>query len=144
MRHHRLAVLRLPPPSPLQLDVDEVLKPRLQLLLDLGLTVVRRAVAAGWFGGWPEMGSAQQIHCARAWQFICWLWCLRPLPCVRCCCFYLLRRHGLCRPPCRCPLQERAMKGVLRMPEVLRISPEVLEAKVAYYTGGMQTPLPVN
>ncbi len=36
------------------------------------------------------------------------------------------------------------MKGVLRMPEVLRISPGVLEAKVAYYTGGMQTPQPVN
>ncbi|PRW56726.1 mTERF domain-containing mitochondrial [Chlorella sorokiniana] len=55
-------------PTVLQLDVDEVLKPRLQLLLDLGLTV------------------------------------------------------------------ERAMKGVLRVPEVLRVSPGVLEAKVAYYT----------
>ena len=34
-------------------------------------------------------------------------------------------------------LQERAMKGVLRVPEVLRVSPGVLEAKVDYYTGGL-------
>ena len=32
-------------------------------------------------------------------------------------------------------VQERAMKGVLRVPEVLRVSPGVLEAKVDYYTG---------
>ncbi len=51
MQRHRAAVLRLPPPSSLQLDVDEVLKPRLQLLLDLGLTVVRGAAAAGQFSG---------------------------------------------------------------------------------------------
>ena len=34
-------MLESAPSAPLQLDVDEVLKPRLQLLLDLGLSVVR-------------------------------------------------------------------------------------------------------
>lgn len=30
------------------------------------------------------------------------------------------------------------MKGVLRMPEVLRVSPGILEAKVLYYTGALR------